>query len=127
MVNIKEKELLRRVRRFSQSLAERYGIKRVYLFGSLAGGLFLKGSDIDLAVEGMDFEDYLRVLAEHREIIGTHLDILHLDLCKPKLKEAVLKESKVLYEKKIQDNLWERLKEELDLFIKGFTKLAAFK
>lgn len=97
----KEKQLLRGVRDFSRSLAKRYNINRVYLFGSLAEGMFLKGSDVDIAVEGMKFEDYLKALAEHRSIRkGIHLDILSLDLCKSELKETILKEGKVLYEKK---------------------------
>ncbi len=97
---IKSKQrLLRRVSYFSYLLAKKYRIRKVYLFGSLAEGLFLKGSDIDLAVEGMDFEDYLKALAEYREIKGTHIDLLHLDFCKPPLKETILKEGKVMYEK----------------------------
>ena len=99
---IKEKDFLKRLSNFSQKLAEKYELKRVYLFGSLAEGLFLKGSDIDLAVEGMDFEDYLKVLAEYRKIKGIHLDILHLDFCKSLLRKKILegKDIKILYEKK---------------------------
>lgn len=63
-ISIKEKDLLRRVSYFSHLLAKKYHLRKVYLFGSLAEGLFLKGSDIDLAVEGMDFEDYLKALAK---------------------------------------------------------------
>lgn len=98
-ISIKEKDLLRRVSYFSHLLAKKYTIRRVYLFGSLAEGLFLKGSDIDLAVEGMDFEDYLKALAENREIKDIHIDLLHLDFCKPQVKETILKEGKLLYEK----------------------------
>lgn len=93
-------ELIKRVRNFSQLLAKEYKLKKVYLFGSLAEGLFFRGSDVDIAVEGMDFEDYLKALAEYRFIKGIHLDILHLDFCRPQLKETILKEGKVLYEKK---------------------------
>lgn len=97
----KEKRLLRGLKDFSRLLARRYELKRIYLFGSLAEGMFLKGSDADIAVEGMDFKDYLKALAEHRSVRkDIHLDILSLDLCKPELKEIILKEGKVLYEKK---------------------------
>jgi predicted nucleotidyltransferase len=34
-------------------LVEGYGARRVWLFGSLADGAFRRGSDIDLAVEGL--------------------------------------------------------------------------
>ena len=97
----KEKRLLRGLKDFSRLLAKRYELKRIYLFGSLAEGMFFKGSDVDIAVEGMDFEDYLKALAEHRSIRkDIHLDILSLELCKSELKETILKEGKVLYEKK---------------------------
>lgn len=85
---------------FSRKLAKEYELRRIYLFGSLAKGLFFKGSDIDIAIEGMDFEDYLKTLAEHRYLKGIHLDILHLDFCRPKLRELILKEGELLYEKK---------------------------
>jgi len=100
MINAQEKKLLGSLRSFSRLLSKRYALKKVYLFGSLAEGLFLKGSDVDLAVEGMDFKDYLKALAEYRCIKGRHLDILHIDFCKPQLKDAILKEAKVLYEEK---------------------------
>lgn len=95
-----KQELIKRTQKLSCLLANKYGLKRVYLFGSLAEGLFLKGSDVDIAIEGMSFRDYLKALAEYRDINGVRLDILHLELCKPQLKEMILKEGKVLYEKK---------------------------
>lgn len=94
------KELLKKVNNFSVFLAKRYKLKRVYLFGSLAEGLFLKGSDVDIALEGMDFEDYLKALAEHRFVRGMHLDMLNMDFCRPEIKEAILKSGLLLYEKK---------------------------
>lgn len=95
----RDRDLLKKTKAFSCLLAKKYQIRKVYLFGSLAEGLILKGSDIDLAVEGMDLEDYLKALAEYREIKGRHLDLLHLDFCKPQLRQAVLKEGRLLYEK----------------------------
>ena len=101
MYYTKDKHLLRGVKDFSRLLAKRYELKRIYLFGSLADGTFFKGSDVDIAVDGMDFEDYLKAIAEHRSIRkGVHLDILHLDLCKSELRKTILKDGKVLYEKK---------------------------
>lgn len=97
-----KEDFLEDVSDFSQKLAKKYEVKKIYLFGSLAEGLFSKGSDVDLAVEGMNFEDYLKALAENRKVKGVHLDILHLDFCKPLLKRKILegKETKVLYERK---------------------------
>ncbi len=97
---VKKDGFIKKVTDFSRKLAKEYKLRKVYLFGSLAEGLFLKGSDIDIAIEGMDFHDYLKALAEHRYLKGVHLDILHLDFCRPKLRDLILKEGKVLYEKK---------------------------
>ncbi|MFH0796593.1 MAG: nucleotidyltransferase domain-containing protein [Candidatus Omnitrophota bacterium] len=104
MKTAKDKEkvgkLLKDVADFSNFLAEKYRLKRVYLFGSLSEGLFLKGSDVDIAVEGMDFQDYLKALAEFRYIDGVLVDIVHLDFCKPDLRQAILENKgvKILYE-----------------------------
>jgi len=94
--------LLKDVTDFSILLAEKYRPKRIYLFGSLAEGLFLRGSDVDIAVEGIDFQDYLKALAEFRYIDGVLVDIVHLDFCKPDLRQAILegKRAKILYESK---------------------------
>ena len=46
-------------------LRDRYGARRVFLFGSLTGdGYFHHHSDIDLAVEGMDEGQYYRAVAD---------------------------------------------------------------
>ena len=50
-------------RQAAAMLVERYGARRVYLFGSLAGtgsALFQPASDIDLAVEGLSEEVWWR-------------------------------------------------------------------
>ena len=99
MLSAKERALLKKISDFSHSLAKKYRLRRVYLFGSLAQGLFLRSSDIDLAVEGMNFRDYLKALSEHRQIKGRHLDLLHLGLCRPHIKESIVKKGKILYER----------------------------
>lgn len=95
-----ERELVKIARDFSSMLAKRYKIKKVYLFGSLAEGRFFKGSDVDIAVAGMNFEDYLKALAEHRSLRGVHLDILNMDFCKAELKKTILKNGTLLYGQK---------------------------
>ena len=91
---------LKLAQKCARLLGERFGARRVYLFGSLSKGLFWEGSDIDLAVEGMSLEQYLKALAELRVVDGIHLDVVHLDYCRPSFKERILKgeELKVLYD-----------------------------
>jgi len=96
----RERTGLRLAQECARLLGERFGATKVYLFGSLAKGLFWKGSDIDLAVEGMSLAQYLRALAELRVMDGIHLDLVHLAYCRPSLTERILKgdEFKILYD-----------------------------
>lgn len=89
---------LEAARRCAGILAEKFGARRVYLFGSLAEGLYRKGSDVDLAVEGMDIRAYLKALAEFPVIDSVRIDLVHMDCCKMPLKERILQEGKVLYD-----------------------------
>jgi len=51
--------LLSLAREVSDLLKDRFGVRRVILFGSLAQvSWFTRGSDIDLAVEGLTGKDY---------------------------------------------------------------------
>jgi len=86
---------LKLAQEYARLLGERFGATKVYLFGSLAKGLFWEDSDIDLAVEGMSLEQYLKALAELRVMDGIQLDLVHLDHCRPGLKERILKGDKL--------------------------------
>lgn len=80
-------------------LAKRYNIKKVVLFGSLVRGRYKKDSDIDLAVEGLRKEDYIRALAEVESLVGRPIDIKPLEGCGEFFKKRVERGGKVLYEK----------------------------
>lgn len=80
-------------------LAEKYGIKRVLLFGSRARGDYRRESDIDLAVSGGD-PDLFRLEAEETTSTLLQFDVVNLDLhLQPGLRECIFKEGKVIYEK----------------------------
>lgn len=97
---IRERRGLKLAQECARLLGERFGATKVYLFGSLAEGLFWEDSDIDLAVEGMSLEQYLKALAELRVTDDIHLDLVHLDYCRPVLRERILKgdKLKILYD-----------------------------
>lgn len=61
---------LKRARAVAAHLKERYAVRAVYLYGSLAWGKhFTNRSDIDLLVEGFPLEaDYWRALVDAEEI-----------------------------------------------------------
>lgn len=96
----RERRGLKLAQECARLLGERFGATKVYLFGSLAKGLFWEDSDIDLAVEGMSLEQYLRALAELPVMDDIHLDLVHLGYCRPSRTERILKgdEFKVLYD-----------------------------
>ena len=81
------------------SIAERYQIKRIILFGSRARGDFRRTSDIDLAVSGGDFA---RVVLDVEEETSTLLKYDFVDLdrnIQEELLKSIEKEGVVIYEK----------------------------
>ena len=67
-----------------RSLAQKYEVRKVILFGSRARGDFREKSDIDLAVEGGDFIRFSIDLDEKIQ---------------EELMESIQREGRVLYEK----------------------------
>ncbi|HIS31292.1 MAG TPA: nucleotidyltransferase domain-containing protein [Candidatus Limivivens intestinipullorum] len=91
---IKE-QVLREIR----EIAEKYGVKKVILFGSRARGDFRRTSDIDLAVSGGDFARFALDVDEETSTL-LMFDIVDFDRdMQEELREAIQSEGKVLYEK----------------------------
>lgn len=95
------KQAKKAVMEMSRVLVEKFGVKKVWLFGSLAEGLFWEGSDIDLAVEGLSSEVYFAALSEIWRLLpgGMELDLIPLEDAYESLRERVLKEGEILYDK----------------------------
>lgn len=82
-----------------RSLARKYGVDKVILFGSRARGDYGRASDIDLAVTGGGFT---RFCVDVKETTSTLLDfdIVDLEQLKGgKFLEAIRQEGIVIYEK----------------------------
>ena len=97
----REKQLLKiakeRAKECAKFLAEKFNVREVYLFGSLAEGFFHEGSDIDLAVEGLGPHLYFKALAELHEVSGEFkVDLVPLE--SSSYKDIILKEGERLYE-----------------------------
>ena len=91
---IKE-QVLREIR----EIAEKYGVKKVILFGSRARGDFRRTSDIDLAVSGGDVARFALDVDEETSTL-LMFDIVDFDRdMQEELREAIQSEGKVLYEK----------------------------
>lgn len=81
------------------SLAEKYGIQKVILFGSRARGDYRQRSDIDLAVSGGDFVHFS---IDVDELTSTLLmyDIVNLDRSvQQELRDSIQNEGITIYEK----------------------------
>lgn len=82
-----------------RELARIYNINKVILFGSRARGDFRRTSDIDLAVEGGDFERFVLDVKEETSTLLEY-DIVDLDReMQSELRESIQKEGRILYEK----------------------------
>jgi predicted nucleotidyltransferase len=72
-----------------RALIERYGVRRVILFGSLASGRVSDRSDVDLAVEGMASEVYFPALADLMGLLGCPVDLVRVEDALPSLRAAI--------------------------------------
>lgn len=85
-----------RARECAKFLAEEFKVRGVYLFGSLAEGFFHEGSDIDLAVEGLEPHLYFKALAKLHEVSGGFkVDLVPIEASP--FKDIILKEGVRLY------------------------------
>ena len=74
-------------------LKNRFEIKRVILFGSLANtDWFTPDSDVDLAVEGLNSDFYWQAWRLVEDIIDTRpVDFIELETAKDSLQQAILR------------------------------------
>ena len=81
------------------SLAEKYGLKKVILFGSRARGDYRQTSDIDLAVSGGNITLFTLDVDEETSTLLS-FDVVNLDgSVQEELRESIRREGKLLYEK----------------------------
>jgi predicted nucleotidyltransferase len=87
-------DAMEKARKVAAMLKEKYGAKKVILFGSLVKSRYLhKRTDIDLLVEGIKLEDFLRAGADAWAI--THpfdVDIIPMERAEKAIIEAAIKE-----------------------------------
>ena len=85
-------QLLSRVHRVATVLKERFGARRVVLFGSLAHeGWFGPHSDVDLAIEGLASAYYWEAWRVAEDGIGDRsVDLVEIETAKPSLRRAIL-------------------------------------
>lgn len=83
-------------------LVRRYPIRRVWLIGSLlTPDYFHAASDIDLVVEGLPSKHYFAALSCLYDLLppDLELDLIIIETVRPGLRERIMKEGKLLYER----------------------------
>jgi predicted nucleotidyltransferase len=91
--------LRRAAARCARRLYDVYGARAVYLFGSLAsGGPIHPGTDVDLAVEGLAPDRYIRALADVWDALpaGTTLDLVPLEAARLSLRARVQMQGRLI-------------------------------
>ncbi len=80
-------------------LASRFGVDRVWLFGSHAWGRPDHRSDLDLAVEGLAPERFIEALAALMQVAPPSVDLLRLEEAPATLRARVLAHGELLQER----------------------------
>ncbi len=76
-------------------------IERIYVFGSLAEDRFRRHSDIDVAVEGVPDEVFIRALCVLNDISDDfEFDLVELDHISPLLRKRILEKGVPVYDRK---------------------------
>jgi len=79
------------------------GVLKAALFGSVVRGEAKKGSDVDLLVNLTDDKSLLDLVGlklELEDVLKTKVDVLTYDAIYPPLKDIILNEQQVIYEKR---------------------------
>lgn len=80
-------------------LAARFGVDRVWLFGSNAWGRPDERSDIDLAVEGLPPQRFIEALAALMQVAPASVDLLRLEEAPAALRARILTHGELLHER----------------------------
>ncbi len=76
-------------------ILQRYGVKRVGLFGSCVRGEMREDSDIDILVEiekDISLLDFVGIKLEIEDALGRKIDLAEYSTIKPLIREKILSE-----------------------------------
>lgn len=89
------KKDIEEIKRKILPILQRYGVKKIGLFGSCVRGEMREDSDIDILVEIEDdisLLEFVGVKLEIEETLGKEIDLVEYNTIKPLLRERILKE-----------------------------------
>ncbi len=95
----KEEELQKLAKNCTKVLKDKYKVRRVFLVGSLVKGVVHERSDIDLVVEGLPPNLYIKALTELWDLLPAKIDLnlIPFEDAFESLKEKTLKEGELIY------------------------------
>ncbi len=95
----KKEELHELARKCAAVLKNKYKVKRVFLIGSIVRGIIHEGSDIDLVVEGLSTDFYMKALTELWDLLpaGLELNLIPFEDAFESLKDKAFKEGELVY------------------------------
>ena len=76
-------------------LAERYGVKSLFIFGSYVRGEARRSSDLDILVDLDDKRTLLQFIALENhlsDLLGIKVDLVERDTMKPAISRSILRE-----------------------------------
>ena len=86
-----------------QPVLKNRGVVKAALFGSYAKGGFSRNSDIDILVKLKSDKTLLDLVALKHDLedkLGKKVDVITYNSLNPLLKDGILRDQKVIYEKK---------------------------
>ncbi len=92
-------ELRKTAERCVWVLKDKYKVKKVFLIGSLVTGFIHERSDIDLVVEGLSSDLYMKALTDLWDLLptGVELNLIPYEDAFENLKEETLKKGELIY------------------------------
>ncbi|MCL2296094.1 MAG: nucleotidyltransferase domain-containing protein [Methanomassiliicoccaceae archaeon] len=81
-------------------VAERYGVEKIYLFGSVARGDYNGDSDYDFCIEKGKIRSiftFSGFFKQMQDAVGNEIDIVTTKGVPPEILDEILKESVVVY------------------------------
>ncbi|RLI79785.1 nucleotidyltransferase [Archaeoglobales archaeon] len=90
-------EIKRILKKHESELKEKYGVKKIGVFGSYVRGGQKKGSDIDILVEfypdaEMDLIKFVELEEYLSDLLGIKVDLVMKSALKPRIGKHILKE-----------------------------------
>ncbi len=106
-LNIKDKKETKEIRAIKRKIInvlKKYKVTKAGIFGSYARGDYKKNSDIDILVEindkKMSLLGFVHIKHELEDSLKKKVDLVEYDTIKPLLKDRILKDEVIIYEKR---------------------------